>query len=237
MVEMRWPERNLWLWAQYPFDWVWMQHEFTSSPRDFPNDFQGWVFLARYWIMEDIGNGEFEDLSAALLEAVRMKQVMDRILPLEVARARVDGVTWNAISSALGKDVRTVWGKFCSTSVPPEFPNAENGDRVAGIRESQSLSTSVNSVLRDLVIQAKCDRWSWGDPDRLEKGMTWKEIASYFEKSLSAIHERYGRGLTLERVQQLDEELEWASGIATDKCDREWVQSLLDARNAMRRGP
>ncbi|WP_187413187.1 hypothetical protein [Streptomyces sp. WAC01526] len=214
-----------------------MQHVFSSSPRKLPNDFQGWVLLARYWIMEDIGNDEIEDLSVALLESVKMKRVMERVLPLEVARARADHVTWNVISDALGKDLQAVWKKFRSASVPPEFPNAENGDRVAGIRESRALSAAIDSVLRDLVVQAKCDRWGWGDPGTREKGMPWREIAFLFERGLSAIHERYGRGLTLERVQQLDEELEWASGLATDQVDREWIQSLLSARNEMRRVP
>lgn len=227
MTVRKWPDRNLWLWAQYPYDWATIRHHAATIP----TEAERWTLRGRSLILNNISDDDLFDMGAALRAAADMKNEISTHLPAVAMRARSEGYSWSAIGAALGQSRKAAWKRFHNA----EYVNVSSEPfKLADLREAEKLTTAVDTVLRDMVVQAKCNTWTWGDPYELEEGMTWSEIADSLGKSVSATHGRYGTGLTLKRYHQLDEELKWELELSPFEGEHdEWFRCLIESRRHM----
>ncbi|WP_310719123.1 hypothetical protein [Streptomyces lydicus] len=251
MTDRKWPERNLWVWAQFPNDWRITLNSWIGTTQSAA---ENQILYARYlvWqrmlgIQEDSG-GDLEDLKLALKGAASAKSRTHEMLRQNVATVMSHGYSWTDIAIHLGKSRKTVWKRFHGVEhspTPDNFdagPDApeddESGPNPSWITDGQEVSENVGVVLRDLVVQAKCDTWKWGYPYSRAKGMSWAEVAATLGKSISATHAKYRDGLSIERYHQLNEELEWEHSIVAGDSELDaWFRFLMRMRRQVSSGP
>ncbi|MGW5470359.1 hypothetical protein [Streptomyces chartreusis] len=248
MTTRKWPARNLWIWAQYPIDWSIILNNWGKEPK--LSEAGNYIVYARKLIKEwmplvkkEMSEEDHFDLKLAIQTAARIKSAADEALREIVPRVVDQGYSWSEVAETLGKSRKTVWKTFHAVDYEPYDPQEWGYDpddpegneggplNLDSIAHNKNVAKYIDVVLTDLIVQAKCDTWYWGHPYTRVKGMTWAEIAHAVGKSLNATHAKYRHGLSIERYQQLDEELNWERGHSPAEGDfDDWFTALMRMR-------
>lgn len=123
-----------------------------------------------------------------------------------VARAR--GFSWTEVGDALGIRRTSAQKRFGDLSVDGQHymlsdmeSRVPTGAELASIAGCLLMKRASSDVMRDAIVQAKCD------------GATWLRIGEALSVGATAAQKRFGRGISRERLEQLDAELEWTAGL------------------------
>jgi hypothetical protein len=228
-----------WHWVEYPDGWFetinWIDNTPWPGQRNGFPEFQSQIIYARYLVREvhwtevlaEDGNGS--DIEYTPLGGIRfisgMADSIPGLLARDVLAARSKGLSWTAIGTALGVGRTAAQKRFGHTthaSVEKDSSFSPPSDGVEGIRQRVLFESAVSVLLRDVVVQARCE------------GFRWAEIADALGVGLTAAQKRFGTGLTLDRVAQLDTELLWLRGAAPDSVSRGRYVKRLESRRRTR---
>jgi hypothetical protein len=216
--EWHMPER--WLWVDYPLGWLgifaWVGKADWPGGNDSIRDFEWPVLQVRMVVRErhfyktfNSDNPELLDIEFTPLPGIRVVSLMSKEAPERLAAmvsvARSCGHSWATIGDILGVG-RTAahkrFGSEPSSKAHPSYSERSAEQILVEIADHLVFERAINSVLRDLVVQARCD------------GLAWAQIGDALGVGLTAAQKRFGQGLTRERVNQLDQELLWMNQLA-----------------------
>jgi len=232
----QWCMPDRWHWVEYPVGWLqclsWLGNtRWPGRSDDELPEPQRTLTYARFLIKEvywaEIGDGrgrDWPDVELTPLGGVAIvsefSHSIRRVLPGIVSVARSRGYTWAAIGRALGVGRTAAHKRFANvaSSFPYDGHHRRSYDVLADIRQNMDLRSAVGVLLRDLVVQARCE------------GFRWAEISDALGVVQTAAQKRFGLGLRMGRIPQLDAELVWLRNAAPDSISRADLEMRVKIR-------
>ena len=236
-----------WFWVSYPVGWMDIFNWIGNAP--WPGERQGFprfesdIMYARLMVRElcwvdmfkrgdSLPDVEFFALGGIHFVTKLSKEFLPELLNAKVAALRRHGYSWTDIGTTLGVRRTAAHKRFGSVNVQKNYDDPIEQHGLGILADQLRLQDAAKIILRDLVIEARCD------------GSRWADIGDALGVRPTAAHKRFSCGLTIERVTQLDAELEWMATLAPDGERRRDYKSRLSERRrhdspsmAMRQDP
>lgn len=222
------PER--WLWISFPHDWVSLDEgeDDRSLPKR-PDHVHAMCRTVRHLalvklrrVLQNQADGDelFEFVTVGIASVKKLLDEVPASLAEAVARRRSARWSWSVIGEALEMQRTAAQRKFKNVSTR-DASHESVGDPEEDLTNlwlMGQLERIGPCVLRDLVVQARCE------------GYTWNDIGEALGVGATAAHRRFGKGLPPRRIRELDDELVWAAENCPDPAAQHSLSRRLEQR-------